>query len=174
VTPGSTVGSLLGGNAFGSFPTAALWALAVTLVCILVAARAKFGRYMYAIGGGEAVARLSGVPVRRYKFYAFVVAGGLAALAGLLLLFRLQGGDARMGDTFLLPGIASVVIGGTPLTGGMGGPARTVLGVFMVAILRNGMDLAAVDPFIEQIIFGGVVIAAVALTMDRKHISIMK
>lgn len=174
VTPGSTVGSIFGGNVAGSFPTAAFWALAATVLAILVAARTKFGRYMYAIGGGEAVARLSGVPVRRHKFYAFVVAGGLAGLAGLLLLFRLQGGDARMGDSFLLPSIAAVVIGGTPLTGGMGGPARTVLGVLMIALLKNGMDLAAVDPFIEQIIFGAVVILAVALTMDRRQISLMK
>lgn len=169
----STIGRIFAGQV-GNFPVTAFWALGLTAVAIFVATRMKFGRYMYAIGGGESVAKLSGVPVQRYKFYAFIVAGGLAGFAGLLLMFRLQGADPGMGSSFLLPAIAAVVVGGTPLTGGIGGPTRTLLGVLIIAILSNGMDLAAVDPFIEEIIFGGVVILAVAMTMDRKQVSVIK
>jgi ribose transport system permease protein/putative xylitol transport system permease protein len=170
---GTTVTKILGGDV-GQFPIAGFWALGIALLCIFVAKRTKFGRYMYAIGGGEAVAELSGVPVRRYKFYAFTLCGALAGFAGLLLMFRLQGGDARMGDPFLLPVIAAVVIGGTPLTGGMGGPARTLLGVLIITVLQNGMDLAAVDQFAAEVVFGVVVILAVAMTMDRKQVVLMK
>jgi ribose/xylose/arabinose/galactoside ABC-type transport system permease subunit len=173
VDTGTTVSSIFGGDV-GGFPVAGFWALGIALVGILVAARTRFGRYMYAIGGGEIVAALSGVPVRRYKFYAFVLSGALAGFAGLLLMFRLQGGDPNMGDSFLLPIIAAVVIGGTPLTGGLGGPGRTMLGVLIITVLQNGMDLAAVDPFAAEIVFGAVVILAVAMTMDRKQIVLMK
>ena len=173
VTPGSTVGSVFGGQV-GRVPVTAFWALGLTIVAAFVASRTKFGRYMYAIGGGENVARLSGVPVQRYKFYAFVVSGTLAGLAGLLLMFRLQGGDPQMGSSFLLPAIAAVVVGGTPLTGGIGGPIRTLLGVLIISILTNGMNLTSVDPFVEQIIYGVVVIAAVAMTMDRREGRLVK
>jgi ribose transport system permease protein/putative xylitol transport system permease protein len=173
VMPGSTVGEIFGGQV-GRVPVAAFWALGLTILAGFVAARTKFGRYMYALGGGENVARLSGVPVQRYKFYAFVVSGTLAGLAGLLLMFRLQGGDPQMGSSFLLPAIAAVVVGGTPLTGGVGGPIRTLLGVLIISILTNGMNLTSVDPFVEQIIYGVVVIAAVAMTMDRREGSLVK
>jgi ribose transport system permease protein/putative xylitol transport system permease protein len=89
-------------------------------------------------------------------------------------MFRLQGGDPQMGSSFLLPAIAAVVVGGTPLTGGVGGPIRTLLGVLIISILTNGMNLTSVDPFVEQIIYGVVVIAAVAMTMDRREGSLVK
>lgn len=126
VQPDSVFGRIFGGQ-IGLFPAAAFWALGLAALAAFVARRTKFGRYMYAIGAGENVARLSGVPVRRFKFYAFLVSGTLAGLAGVLLLFRLQGGDPNMGTPFLLPAIAAVVVGGTPLTGGLGGPVRTLL-----------------------------------------------
>ena len=173
VQPGSVVGSIFGGQIY-LFPAAAFWALGLAGFAAFVARRTKFGRYMYAIGAGENVARLSGVPVRRYKFFAFLVSGTLAGLAGVLLLFRLQGADPNMGTPFLLPAIAAVVVGGTPLTGGIGGPIRTLLGVLIISVLSNGMDLMSVDPFVEQIIYGVVVIAAVAVTMDRREGSLVK
>ncbi len=173
VQPGSIFGSIFGGQV-GLFPAAAFWALGLAGAAAFVAQRTKFGRYMYAIGASENVARLSGVPVRRYKFFAFLLSGILAGLAGVLLLFRLQGADPNMGTPFLLPAIAAVVVGGTPLTGGIGGPIRTLLGVLIISILSNGMDLMSVDPFVEQIIYGVVVIAAVAMTMDRRAGSLVK
>jgi len=168
------IGALFSGNVVGDIPAVAVWALAALLVCMFVAKYTRFGRFMYAIGGGEPVARLSGVPVRRYKLYAFVVAGLLASIGGIMLLFRVGAGTPDMGGPFLLPAIAAVVMGGTALTGGIGGPHRTFLGVLVLAILVNGMQVAEVHPFLQVVVQGVAVIVAVALTMDRTKLSLVK
>jgi ribose transport system permease protein len=175
-TPLATNAPLSGifsGNLAG-IPKIALWALAVLVIAIGVASRTRFGRYTYVLGGGEAVARLSGVPVARHKFRVFLLSGLLASFAGMLLLFRINGSDPDMGTSFLLPTIAAVVMGGTPLTGGVGGPLRTVLGVFIITILTNGMTLSNVQPYLQIVIQGAVVIAAVAISMDRTRIGLTK
>jgi len=173
VPPKLVIGSIFDGRLFG-FPTVALWALAITLVAALVARRTRFGRYMYAIGGGETVAKLCGVPVARFKLYAFLVSGFLAGVSGVFLLLRVGGGDPTMGDPMLLPAIAAVVMGGTPLTGGVGGPLRTLLGVLIITILQNGMNLANVNPFLQNVVLGAGVIAAVAVNMDRRRLFSVK
>jgi ribose transport system permease protein/putative xylitol transport system permease protein len=173
VSPTLSLASVFAGTVAG-IPTIALWALAVTLVLIVVARKTRFGRYTYVIGGGESVARLSGVPVRRHKFWIFVMSGGLAACAGVLLTFYIGGGNPDMGTSYLLPTIAAVVMGGTPLSGGVGGPHRTILGVLIITVLNNGMTLANVQPYLQTVIQGAVVVAAVALAMDRKRMSEIK
>jgi ribose/xylose/arabinose/galactoside ABC-type transport system permease subunit len=162
------------GGSIGGFPTVVLWALLALVVAVVLVRYTRFGRYMYALGGNEKAARLSGVPAARYKIYAFLVAGLFAGLAGLLQLARARSASPDMGEPFLLPAIAAVVMGGTPLSGGVGGPARTVTGVLIIAILGNGMVIAAVDPFLQNVIQGLVVIAAVALTIDRAKLSLVK
>ncbi len=173
VKPNLRISQVFNGEVFG-FPLITLWALAALVVLILVARYTRFGRYMYAIGGGENVARLSGVPVERYKFLAFLLTGLIAGFGGMLLAFRINGGDPAMGESFLLPTIAAVVIGGTPLTGGVGGPHRTLLGVLIITILSNGMNLARVDAFLQNVVLGAVVLVATALTMDRSRLSMVK
>jgi ribose transport system permease protein/putative xylitol transport system permease protein len=155
-------------------PNIALWSLVIYGVAILIGQRTRFGRFTFAIGGGEQVARLSGVTVQRYKFYALVVSGLLAGLAGILLTARVGAATPTMGDTLALQTIAAVVMGGTALTGGVGGVHRTLLGVLVITILANGMDTMAVNPYLQSIIQGAVVILAVALTLDRSKISVLK
>jgi len=167
------VGDAFTGSVIG-FPVVVLWAVLVLILSVLVARYTRFGRYMFAIGGNEKTTRLSGVPVTKYKVYAFMIAGLLAGLAGLLQLARARSASPDMGEAFLLPAIAAVVMGGTPLSGGIGGPARTVIGVLIIAILGNGMIIAAVDPFLQSVVQGLVVIAAVALTMDRRKMQLVK
>jgi len=162
------------GGSLGGFPTVVLWALLALAAAILLIRYTRFGRYMYALGGNEKAATLSGVPAKRYKLYAFIVAGVFAGLAGLLQLARARSASPDMGEPFLLPAIAAVVMGGTPLSGGIGGPARTVIGVLIIAILGNGMVIAAVDPFLQNVVQGLVVIAAVALTIDRRKLTLVK
>ena len=162
------------GGDIGSVPRIVLWALLVLLAAMLVLSRTRFGRFTYVLGGGEAVAKLSGVPVQRHKFWVFVLAGLLASFAGLLLMYRINGSGPDMGTSFLLPTIAAVVMGGTPLTGGVGGPLRTVLGVLIITILTNGMTLANVHPFLQIVVQGAVVIVAVAVSMDRTRIGLIK
>jgi len=164
---------LLGGDIHG-FPVISLWAILVVVICYIVAFRTRFGRYMFALGGGERVAALAGLPVRRYKLYAFLVAGALAAFAGALLAARLSSGTPGMGDSYLLDSIAAVVMGGTALSGGVGGPHRTVLGALIIGILSNGLNLVGVDPFWQQVVKGFVVILAVAMSIDRKQVQIIK
>lgn len=161
-------GSLLG------VPKVALWALVVLLVCALIASRTSFGRYIYAIGGAELTARLSGVPVDRVKVYAFVLAGSLSGAAGMLQLFRVRSSTPDLGEAFLLIAIAAVVMGGTPLSGGVGGPLRTVLGVLVITTLSNGMILMAVHPYLQVVVLGMVVVLGVAITLDRNKVSLVK
>jgi len=171
--PFGGVGKIFTGTVAG-LPVVALWAALVLLIVAIVARYTRFGRYLYAIGGNEKTARLSGVPATRYKLFAFVLAGFLAGVAGLLQLERAQSASPAMGAAFLLPAIAAVVMGGTTLSGGVGGPVRTVTGVFIIAILSNGMVIAAVDPFLQNVVQGLVVILAVAVTTDRSKLTIAK
>ena len=158
----------------GDLSNVALWSLIIYGLAVLVNFRTRFGRFSYAIGGGEAVARLSGVPVRRFKLYVFIVSGLLAGLAGILLTSRIGAATPAMGATTSLEAIAAVVMGGTALTGGVGGVHRTLLGVLVVTTLTNGLDTMAVNPYLQSIIHGVVVILAVALTLDRAKLTILK
>lgn len=176
-TPVSSLGSL--GDIFmGSFifglPNLAFFALGVLAVAWAFAKWTRFGRFVYAIGGGEGVSALSGVPVKRIKLYTFVLSGTLAGIGGVLLMLRVQSGSPGIGDPYLLTSIGAIVVGGTPLTGGLGGPQRTLLGVVIMGVLANGMSVAMVHPYLQTVITGAVVIAAVALTIDRSRMSVIK
>ncbi len=158
----------------GIVPNVGIIAALLLVLSIVLARRTATGRYMYAIGGNERVAELSGIQVGVVKLVTFTVAGLLCAAASVLLAVRIDSGTATMGSGFLLPAIAAVVIGGTPLTGGIGGPARTVLGVLLLGILLNGMTLLSVGPFMQLIIQGAVVIGAVVLAAARTRNAIVK
>ncbi|WP_432855101.1 ABC transporter permease [Amycolatopsis sp. CA-161197] len=155
-------------------PNIVLIVLVVTGVLTFTAFRTSFGRYLFAIGGGEPVAALSGLNVRGYKIAAFVLAGALCGLGGVLITGQVQAGSPGAGDAMLLDSIAAVVMGGTALSGGLGGPHRTLLGVVVIAILSNGMDLMGIDSFTQEIVKGIVVILAVALTIDRSRYAAIK
>jgi ribose transport system permease protein len=159
---------------FLGIPNAAIFAVALLLTVTALARQTRFGRYIYAIGGSENAARLSGVPIARYKTLVYVLSGTLAIIAGAMLMLRLGSGAPGSGEPFLLTSIAAIVMGGTPLTGGIGGPARTLLGVIIIAVLENGMSVANVDPFMQIIVQGVVVILAVALTIDRGKLALIK
>ncbi|MCL4553748.1 MAG: ABC transporter permease [Actinobacteria bacterium] len=165
---------LTSGTLVGSLPNIGLWAILIFAVVVYVATRTRFGRYIYAIGGGERVSRLSGVNVDRYKIYAYMVSGLCAGIAGALMASRIGAGTPRMGEGLLLDSIAAVTVGGTALTGGVGGPARTLAGALVIGILSTGLNVMSVDPFLQIMIKGAVVILAVLVTLDRSKIEIMK
>jgi ribose transport system permease protein len=133
-----------------------------------------FGRYSIAIGAGEPATWASGVKVNRYKVLAFAISGALAALAGVLMAGRQGSGSPNLADQLLLPAIASVIVGGTAITGGAGGIGRTAVGALIITIVRVGMTFIGVNIFAQQIVFGLVLILAVALTIDRSKIVIVK
>jgi ribose/xylose/arabinose/galactoside ABC-type transport system permease subunit len=162
------------GMFLGIVPNVGIIAVLLLVLSIVLARGTAVGRYMYAIGGNERVAELSGIQVGVVKLVTFTVAGLLCGAASVLLAVRIDSGTATMGSGFLLPAIAAVVIGGTPLTGGIGGPARTVLGVLLLGVLLNGMTLLSVGPFTQLIIQGAVVIGAVVLAAARTPDAIVK
>jgi ribose/xylose/arabinose/galactoside ABC-type transport system permease subunit len=150
------------------------WALALLAITWVLERFTKFGRYSFAIGGSELVSSMAGVPVLRYKLYAFVACGALAGLAGTMLAARLGAAGPGLGESLMLQSITAVAIGGTALTGGVGGIKRTLLGVLVITLLSNGLILTQVSAFAQQIITGLVLILAVTLSLDRRRIAIFK
>lgn len=155
-------------------PNIGWWALVALAITCLVAYKTSSGRKVYAIGGNESVARLAGVNVTLFKVLVFTLSGFFAGAAGLMLLGRGGGSSPVMGDPFLLSAIAAIVMGGTSLSGGGGGPGRTVLGVAAITVLANGMTLASVNPYNQNIVFGVIVILAVAATVRRGEMGAVK
>jgi ribose transport system permease protein len=136
--------------------------------------RTVFGREVRAVGGGERVAALTGIRVVRVKVWMFAFLGALCGIAGLLQAARAMAATAQLGEGLELDVIAAVVVGGTPLTGGIGSISGTMLGVLIITLLSNGMNMIGVDPYLQNIVKGTVLIAAVFLTIDRKKIGIIK
>ena len=133
-----------------------------------------FGREVLAIGGGERVSILTGIAVTRVKILMFLLLGALCGMAGLLQGARTMAATSQLGLGLELDVIASVVVGGTPLTGGLGSITNTFLGVLIITLLSNGMNMAGVDPYLQSIIKGVVLITAVYINIDRKKIGIIK
>lgn len=124
------------------------------------------GRYIYAIGGNEEAARLSGVNITFYKTLAYVISGVLSALSGVILTARLNSAQPTAGLGFELDAIAAVVLGGTTLAGGEGSIGGTLLGAFIIGVLNNGLNLLNVSSFYQQVVKGAVILLAVLL--DRR------
>ena len=162
------------GELIPHFPNVALIATLLWVVMVGVGLKTRFGRYMYVIGGGEAVARTSGVPVLRYKIYAFMVSGALAGIAGTLAVARVGAAGPTLGTDLLLNSLATVVVGGTSLSGGVGGVHRTILGVLIITILDDGLNLLGVNQYAQMVIKGLVVITAVLVSQDRAKVIIVK
>lgn len=120
------------------------------------------GRNMYAVGGNRAAALVAGINVKKTIILAFVLCSGLASLAGILLTARVGSGEASLGASFVMLSIAAAVLGGTSLFGGEGVLWRVVLGVLFLGVLSNGMNLLHVSSYIQELVIGMVLIAAVA------------
>ena len=144
------------------------------LLLVFVQRRTVFGRLVEAIGHGERAALASGIKVDRVKLGVFVLSGLFAALAGVVFAARLESGSPTLANEFLLPSIAAIVVGGTALTGGVGGVWQTFLGALIVSVLRIGMTFVGVSVFAQQIVFGVVLVLAVAFTIDHSRIKIVK
>jgi len=176
ITIGDTGRSFLSwiiGRFFG-VPNVIIVAAAVGGIGILAQCYTAFGRYSTAIGAGEAATWASGVAVNHQKVIAYALSAMLAALAGILLAGRLSSGSPTLANELLLPAIAAVVVGGTAITGGAGGIGRTAIGALIISVVRVGMTFIGVNIFAQQIVFGAVLIMAVAATIDRTKVLIVK
>lgn len=165
---------LVNDSTIPNVPNGALIAILLTAIATVVAFATPFGRHMYAVGGNERAAALSGVRVRAVKLAVFALAGAVAAIAGIIFTGQASTGVPMGADASLLNSIAAIVVGGTALSGGVGGPHRTLLGALVIVLLSAGMDITSVDPYTQLIVKGAVVIAAVALTIDRRRYGMIK
>jgi ribose transport system permease protein len=152
----------IGAGFWCGVPMAVWISTALVIVFYIVSRRTTLGRYIYAVGGSQRAAALSGVNVNRIKLWVYVLGGGLASVAGLIVTARLDAADPKAGLGYELDSIAAVVIGGTSLSGGRGSILGTVLGCLIIGVLNNGLFLLDVSPFWQQVVKGFVIIAAVA------------
>jgi ribose/xylose/arabinose/galactoside ABC-type transport system permease subunit len=130
----------------------------------------RMGRYFYAVGGNIKAARLSGISTRYYLFMAYVLCGLLAAIAGALLTARLETGEANIGASMPLDSIAACVIGGVSLRGGIGRVGNVVLGAVFIGLIQNGMDLAQIQSYLQEVAIGVLLILAVIADQLRQFV----
>lgn len=144
-------------------------ALSTVVLGYVLLSWTRFGRAVYAIGGSEQAARLSGVNVARVKFWVYVLCGVLAGIAGLLLAGRIGAGDPKSGVGYELNAIAAVVVGGTSLMGGVGSIPGTLLGAVIIGSLDTGLGLMGINWFVQMVVKGYVILMAVVLDQMKKR-----
>jgi len=135
----------------------------VIIVAVVITGKTPLGRYIYAIGGNENAARLSGININKVKIIVYSLAGAMAAIGGLIVTSRLDSAQPNAGMSYELDAIAAVVIGGTSLSGGKGTIWGTVLGAVIIGVLNNGLVLLNVSPFWQQVVKGAVILLAVII-----------
>ena len=155
--------AVLGTGWFLGIPVPVWISGVVVLISIGITKKTKLGRYIYAIGGNENAARLSGINIKRVKIIVYSLAGMLAAVGGLIVTSRLDSAQPNAGMSYELDAIAAVVIGGTSLSGGKGTILGTVLGAVIIGVLNNGLVLLDVSPFWQQVVKGLVILLAVVI-----------
>jgi ribose transport system permease protein len=159
---GDSFGYMGSGHLLG-VPMPVLISAGLIAVFMVIMKRTRFGRQVYAVGGNERAATLSGLNVNRIKLWVYTIGGALAGVAGLLVTARLDSATPNAGLSYELDSIAAVVIGGTSLNGGRGTIMGTVLGCLIIGVLNNGLVLLEVSPFWQQVIKGSVILVAVAV-----------
>ncbi|CEH31732.1 ribose ABC transporter permease [Aneurinibacillus migulanus] len=158
--------TMLGAGYLFIIPVPIIWTLGCFAVLYFILKKTAFGRRVYAIGGNEEAAILSGIKVSRVKIYIYALTGFLSALAGIILTSRLNSAQANAGMGYELDAIAAVVLGGTSLSGGRGWIFGTLIGAMIIGVLNNGLNLLEVSSFYQQVVKGSVILLAVLL--DRK------
>lgn len=159
----------LGAGYWGPFPVPTIIAAAAFVLAHFVLRRTLFGRYVYAIGSNEEAAVLSGINVAKYKILVYVVSGFFAGIAGVVLTSRVISGQPTLGEVQELYSIAAVVIGGGRITGGAGGIRQTLMGVLVLGILGNGLNLTQVSSYVQNIVIGAIIVGAVYIDLVRER-----
>jgi ribose transport system permease protein len=158
----------------GVVPMSFFVALLVVAAISLVLKLTPFESFVRATGYSESAARLAGTPVDLVKVVAFTISGACAGLAAVMLVSRNFSGSPTMADNLLLPAVAAIVVGGTAITGGHGSLWRSLVGALVITLLRVGLPIVGVPSAYEQILYGAIIVAAVALTLDRSKVLIIK
>lgn len=153
----------VGSGRLGVVPYAVIIFVGLIIIAGVLLKKTKFGEYTFAIGGNEEAARLAGIPTNRYKILIYTLSGLLAGFTGYLLASKFNSGVPTVGQGYELDAIAAVVIGGTALSGGIGGIGGTILGILIMGVLNNGLNLAGVSAYWQYIIKGLLIIIAVVI-----------
>ncbi len=160
---------LLGQGVIGPIPIPILVILLVAVAGYIVLSRTRLGRYAYAMGSNLEAARLSGIPIRRYLTSVYVISGALAGFGGMIAASRVNSGQPNFGIGLELDVIAAAVIGGASLFGGQGTVLGTLIGAFLIALIRNGAVLLDISTFYQQVIIGVVIWLAVLWDQYRRR-----
>jgi ribose/xylose/arabinose/galactoside ABC-type transport system permease subunit len=155
----------MGTGAIGPIPVPIILAAAAFIVGAILLTRTALGQFIFAIGNNPTAARYAGISVNRYITFVYVLAGALSALAGMILIARLDSAQPTAGNAYEFDAIAAVVVGGTSFAGGQGGLGGTIIGVLIIAVLNNGLNLLNVSSFYQPVVTG--VVIAVALLLHR-------
>ncbi|MDD2957822.1 MAG: ABC transporter permease [Lachnospiraceae bacterium] len=142
-------------------------AILVILLYHFVLTRTAFGRGIFAIGGNERSARIAGIKVDLYKVIVFAMNGFCAALGAMFLLVKAKSSAPTVGESFTLMVISAVVAGGTSLVGGSGSLLKSIVGVFIISIIKNGMNMVGVNVYWQKVVYGIIILLAVAISVDR-------
>jgi ribose transport system permease protein len=142
---------------------------AFAIVIWFLLSKTSFGRYVYAIGGNEEATRLSGVRTDLVRTLTFSISGLAAGIAGVIGASRISTGQANVGDSLTLAAIAAVVIGGTSILGGEGAVWRTLIGVLLLQLISNGMNMLNIPPFYQVVVQGAVILFAVTMDAIRQR-----
>ncbi|WP_085060250.1 ABC transporter permease subunit [Staphylococcus haemolyticus] len=157
---------LFGKGYFIGIPVPAVTMIIVFVILLIILQKTTFGRHTYAIGGNEVAAKISGIKINKIKILIYGISGLMSALAGGILTSRLNSAQPTAGTSYELDAIAAVVLGGTSLTGGKGRIVGTLIGVLIIGVLNNGLNLLGVSSFYQQVVKGVVILIAVLI--DRK------
>jgi len=160
--------SLLGSGRVFEIPIPTIIMLAIYLFAYVILGHTRFGRHLYAVGGNQEAARLSGINTNRVLMQVYILCGSLAALSGILLASRMNSGQPNAGLMYELDVIAAVVVGGTSLFGGRGSIAGTFIGAMLIGVLRNGLNLLNVGSYVQMVVLGVVILLAVMMDQARK------
>lgn len=160
---GTTGFPILGAGTFLSIPLVIWIAIFIALLAAYVSTKTPFGRHVYAVGGNEDAAKISGIRVNRVKMATYMFSGFTAALTGLVLTSQLVASHPGTGDTYELTAIAAVVLGGTSLSGGRGSVAGSIVGALILGVLNDGLVMVGVSSFWQRAIKGMVIILAVVI-----------
>ncbi|SOC03709.1 erythritol transport system permease protein [Rhodobacter sp. JA431] len=167
---GSDTFPLIGAGTFLGLPVLIWMLIVVGLIAAYIAKRTPLGRHIYAVGGNERGAALSGVKVDRVKLFVYMFSGFCAALVGLIIASQLQAAHPATGETFELNAIAAAVLGGTSLSGGRGKISGTIVGAFVISILADGLVMMGVSSFWQTVIKGLVIVAAVVIDQAQSKL----
>lgn len=158
------------GADFLGLPNAVVLMLVLYAIAHVMMSKMRIGRAIYAVGGNREAARLSGVSVTKVILFAYICSGALAGLGGVVMASQLKSGSPTYGQMYELYTIAAVIVGGTSIAGGQGKMFGTLIGAFIIAVIQNGMNLIGIQPFMQLVVLGLIILAAVLAEKGRRKL----